>query len=388
MADESVKVEQVGFGSRLKGSLGGAVFGLLLFLSSFALLWWNEGRTVGTAGALKSAAKKVVSLTAPTLQPANEGKLVHMSGLAVTREPARDDDFGIAPDALRLTRSVEMYQWVERTETKEKEKLGGGKERITTTRYEKSWEKKWVDHGKFKEPADHVNPQPPFSATPFPIGRIKVGDFTLSERFHGSLTGDRPLPLSPSNLQKLPASLKTAGARIEGDQIVTGNPTNAAIGDLRISWTWVPNNLPISIAAMQSGAALEPFLEGKREVSRLVTNTMSARAMFAKAQDENKSLAWLLRVVGFLMMWAGLRMMLGPIAMLLAFLPFLKKLAEIGISVITFLIASALSLVTIAIAWLFYRPALSISLLALAGGAIYLVILYRKRKKQQTASPT
>ena len=51
-----------------------------------------------------------------------------------------------------------------------------------------------------------------------------------------------------------------------------------------------------------------------------------------------------------------------------------------------FLIASGLSLVTVALAWLFFRPLMGILLLAVAGGAGYLYVRRVKKAKAAKAS--
>jgi hypothetical protein len=52
-----------------------------------------------------------------------------------------------------------------------------------------------------------------------------------------------------------------------------------------------------------------------------------------------------------------------------------------GLGIFSFFLASALSLVTIAIAWVFVRPLLGISLLLLAGAALALLISHARKKK-------
>ena len=52
MADRFTEVTRTGWGKRIGQSLSGALIGGLMFLGSFALLWWNEGRAIGEARAL------------------------------------------------------------------------------------------------------------------------------------------------------------------------------------------------------------------------------------------------------------------------------------------------------------------------------------------------
>ena len=49
------KTTTTGYGQRLSGSLKGIVGGLVMFVAGTCLLWWNEGRAVKTAKAIKEA---------------------------------------------------------------------------------------------------------------------------------------------------------------------------------------------------------------------------------------------------------------------------------------------------------------------------------------------
>ena len=49
--------------SRLGGAIKGVLIGIVLFLISFPLLWWNEGRAVKTAKGLQEAGGSVVSVS-------------------------------------------------------------------------------------------------------------------------------------------------------------------------------------------------------------------------------------------------------------------------------------------------------------------------------------
>lgn len=71
-------------------------------------------------------------------------------------------------------------------------------------------------------------------------------------------------------------------------------------------------------------------------------------------------------------MAVGIGLILRPLAVLSDVVPFLGGLVGFGIAIIALLVAGALSLVTISIAWLFYRPLLGITLLVIAALMIFL----------------
>src|SRR3989344_2280935 len=104
--------------SRLGSSVKNIFFGLLLVIGSIVLLFWNEGRAVKTDQSLKEGASSVVSVSSEKKDPANEGKLIHFSGLAKTPSVLTDVDFGVGGSALKLRRIVEVYQWEENANSK------------------------------------------------------------------------------------------------------------------------------------------------------------------------------------------------------------------------------------------------------------------------------
>ena len=102
------------YGSRLKNSVGGVFSGILMFIIGTCLLWWNEGRAVKTTRMLEEAQGNYVEMKDITnISPSLNGKLVHATGLATTKDTLTDDVFGIKVGAIALQRSVEYYQWGE-----------------------------------------------------------------------------------------------------------------------------------------------------------------------------------------------------------------------------------------------------------------------------------
>jgi hypothetical protein len=90
-------------------------------------------------------------------------------------------------------------------------------------------------------------------------------------------------------------------------------------------------------------------------------------------------------------MMIGLSMIFKVFSVLADVLPFLGSIVEAGTGFIAFLLAGVLSLITIAVAWIVFRPLLGIILLAVAGGLIVLIggkIKAGKARKTGTAGNT
>nr|MDH4412583.1 hypothetical protein [Rhizobium sp.] len=100
--------------SRLGGALTGALFGLVLLIVAIVALFWNEGRSVATYKSLVEGQSIVVTADASRIDPALDGKLVHIESDVKPAADVVDADTGItATGAIGLGRNVEMYQSVE-----------------------------------------------------------------------------------------------------------------------------------------------------------------------------------------------------------------------------------------------------------------------------------
>ncbi len=596
------------WGSRLGGSIKGVAIGGALFIAGIPLLFWNEGRAVKTAKALEEGASVCVQLpNADTIDATMDGKLVHVTGTAVTDDVLTDDLFpALAPKAMRLTRKVEFYQWVENERKEKKKNVGGSETTVTTYTYARKWVSKPVDSSSFRE-AGHDNQvfMPEATARTLVAENARYGAFELTKNQINRIVGDKAVELKPEYLpdglkgrvtisgnyayvgypvggmmqpgmmnrmtpapgmqpgvvppgmvqtvatQPVPAEnigavpqttmggfvtvpsiqpnrmavtnvdgvpfvitpdgtptpvmpngiyyagnlhgitetvpgngfvyptspvvqyadipgygslpiftienkafvrLATGalapyirqtpnvgqiivnGAAIPvtvgttattpapayntspavqpaavqpammqpamvqpGTTVATGtmqgtaNPGNTQVGDVRISWTMIPAEMPVSIVAVQTGSTFAPYVAQNSAadgytVDLLETGIKTKEEMFQNAEDANTMMTWILRVVGWLMMYMGLRMVFKPLEVLSDVLPILGDLVGIGTGILAFLIATPVALVTVAIAWLFYRPILGIILLAAAVGLVVLLIKKRAAAKAAKAA--
>lgn len=385
------EVQTESYFSRLGNSFKGIGGGLLLFLIAFPLLFWNEGRAVKRAKALETGAGAVVSVQADKVDPANEGKLVHVTAKADTKDVLTDPLFKISSTAIRLERRVEMYQWKQNESSKTEKQLGGGTKKTTVYTYEKVWSDKPVNSAYFEE-AGHENPGFPFESEKLRANHVTLGDFLLNDSLVDRLGDSRKLPV-PADY-KLPATLsgKSDAAYVHvsrkssaPSQVSQEQPadnagdaalTEPAIGDLRISWyAVVPHE--VSIVARQTGKTFSAYPVGSESILLIADSVQSAEAMFQSAQSANSAMTWFLRIAGLVMMYVGLSCVLRPLSVLMDVIPFLGDLIGAGISLISFLIALPCTLVTIAVAWIYYRPLLGIGLLVVAAALI--VFLFRKK---------
>jgi len=369
MADEIRVVTSQSWISRIFGSIGGVFVGMALVLVSIVLLFWNEGRFVETYKTLVEGQALVVDVPATEVSSANEGKLVHVTGDVDVGDGITDGDFGIASRALRLKRTVSIYQWQERQQSRTEKKLGGGEETITTYTYEKAWSESLNSSSGFKERAGHENPsQIAYESATLDASDARVGAFMVQASQIAAL--DAFVPLS---IREVPADAEWPdGAQlVQGDVYIGNSPSNPKVGDLKISYQTVSADT-LSVISGQSGDSFAPFeTKAGGTIDMAMTGKHTATEMFASAQSDNVVLTWVLRLVGLVLSVVAFSMILRPLSVLADVIPLIGNIVEGATGFMSFLMGLAVSAVTIAIAWVFFRPLIGLALLAVAAGAIY-----------------
>ena len=391
------------YGQRLAGSAKGMIGGLLMFIIGTCLLWWNEGRTVRTAKAIGDAASHVESVADVSRVDASlNGKLIHASAFADTKDTLTDDMFGVRELAIRLDRKVEYYQWVENAQTKEREKIGGGKETTTTYTYEKKWVDKPVNSAEFKDPQyqgqnrvlSEVEDKSEMASN------VTFGAYTLPESFVSAISGGEPAEVRMTEQQtfawneQLHALMPTVDEttsliHTSANTAYLGiSPNSPQIGDVRITFTKVvPTD--ISLIAKVNGSTFEAYkAKNGQKFTRIEMGKVSADEMLEHAKSENNTWTWVLRVLGIMLVVGGLKAMFGLLPMLFKVLPFLGSIVGAGVGLVCWVFGVAWSFIIIAIAWLVFRPIIGISLLAVSiAGIVFLKKQAAKRKAAQANAP-
>lgn len=374
--------------SRIKTSFGNILLGFILFLIAFPLLFWNEGRAVYRAQTLEEGVSIVTSINAKQIDKKNEGKLVHLTGLAESSETLTDTRFGLTQDnIIKLQRVVKIYQWQEQQHSKTEEKLGGGTETITTYTYIKAWDSELSNSTNFKQPQAHQNPSAmPFNSGVFKAKKVTLGAFTLSSNLVNQLNNYQQLPMTSATFEQVPEALRAKLQLYNEYYYLGANAAEPQIGDLQINFAVVLPDI-VSIIAKQVGSTFAPYTtQVGGEIELFEYGAVAAENMFKHEQEFNIMLTWVLRLVGFIVMFIGLNLIFGVLRTLAAVLPFLANIVGFIGGFVNFIIAAVLSIITIAIAWIVYRPLLGIGLLIVAGGLLY--FLKFAPKPQETIAVT
>ncbi len=383
--DSFTEVTTESWFGRLGKTFFGVLLGLLLLVAGVVLLFWNEGRAVTRAKSLAEGLGIVISVDAGQRVPSNDGRLVHLVGRTQPEGTLQDKQFGLNITAVKLKRSVEMYQWEEESESETRKKLGGGTETVTTYSYRKTWSGTLQNSSSFKKPEGHENPLSlPYKSKTLVASKVTLGAFTLASDLISELDDFQALPL-----ESLPEALEPVALLDNGTAYLKAtedsSPQTPQIGDTRVSFSSVRPQ-QVSVVARQDNTLLGPYSTSVGdEIALLQTGTRTAEQMFAKARTDNTIFTWILRGVGLLMLLVGFALVFKPLSVVLDVVPLFGNIAEMGIMLVSAILALVCGCIVIAVAWLFYRPLLGGSLLVLAVGGILMLIKMRKRTDSPAA---
>ncbi|KAK7486518.1 hypothetical protein BaRGS_00022184 [Batillaria attramentaria] len=313
-----------GFCERVRNSLVAIVVGIVLLVVSCCLLFWNEGRAVQTAQSLDEGLRVLTPLTTTDVAfEMNNGHLVYMTGSLHTEKPVFDPVYKVSVKAIKLRRTVEMYQWVEHQDKRE---VNEG----DVTREETTYSYSLID---------------------------QISDF-------------KELPHS-SGMSYVDSSLQF----FKGYYYSSNNPQYPQLGDIRVKFEYaglLPGSdlgppTEVSIVAKQQGSWLETYhTEAGDDLEMLYIGQLSPREVFAKAHATNTLLTWGIRFGGWLLMFVAFGCMTSIVTTLVDWLPVVRELVAMGMGALNAALSISLSLTVIALGWIRYRPWLGILILVMA----------------------
>ena len=372
MSDQFVKITRTSWLGNIMNSFVGVLFGIILFVIAFPVLWFNEGRTNMATVAQSSVLVDGASINAQT-----EGQQVAVAGPLTTSEQLGDPPYLADGDYIQLNRKVEMFAWVEHKSTDTRKDTGGSSTTTTTYTYDKQWTSSPDDAQSFEHPQGHANPPLPVPSTSLVVASANVGAYTIN-----------PAAITLPSAQdiNLNSEIVTAdrNSKLAGNAIFQGRGSFDApqLGDIRISYSGVAANTQAVAFGKQQGAALVPYLTRQNDrLYRVFVNTDRAGAI-QEMNTEYTVMGWILRLVGFLLMWIGLSLCFAPITAFLDVLPFLGSAGRFVIGLVSLPVALALSVITIVISILAHNILALIVVLALLIGGVMLWSKMQKRPNQ------
>lgn len=386
--DSYTEVTTRSWGSKIAGGLIGLVLGPVLVLGACVALFWNEGRAVQTARSLTEGASVVVDVPAAPVSLANQGLLVHVTGEMKTATKLSDPDFSVTADAVRLIRDVAMYQWKEESKSETRKNAGGSDETVTTYTYRREWSGRPIDSTKFKQPGLHENPPMTIRDRDVVSRDATLGDFRLGDAAIRSFNTDTKLEIDPS-LAEAVRQKTNRPVNIQMGQIyLSDEPGSPRVGDYRIGFRVVPVGTG-SVIGRQSGTDLIGYPTKAGDVILLAhTGTRSAAEMFKAAQDANRVLTWILRAVFTMLVFIGFVFSTRILVALADVLPFVGNLMQATTFAAALALTAILAPVVIAVAWLFYRPVVSLAVVAVGAALAYGASRLGRRRREPVNAAT
>lgn len=379
-----VRTTRTGFLGNLFNSILAVPIGILIFLASFGVLFWNEGRpNLG-----KIAEKKSAEVSAADASLA-AGEFVSVTGTFGTTEQLGDPQFLSPGSYITLERVVEQYVWVEHSKTETRDKVGGGTETTTTYTYEKEWTANPPDSSQFQD-RSHTNPAQRIPSEEWRVGAASVGAWSLTMSDFstgGGCIGCRGLPFADTlDLGSIAGQLLGAAATATRDGnylYMDGSPTAPDVGDHRISFRAVTPGATVTAFGLSEGGRIAPYnFAGDKTFLRVLEGDRATA--IASLRTEHSVVTLVLRVVGFLMMWIGMGMVFAPLHAIAGILPFIKKGTKFMVGLITFPIALVLTTVTVVISMILHNIVALIVVFVLVGGLAFWLWKNREAKAAGT----
>jgi len=351
-----------------------------MFIVSFGVLYWNEGRVD-----VSEIAKTSVEISATAQAPSGtDGQLVSTTGIFKSDEKI-GDTYLQAGDYIAIKRNAEMYAWEETEKSTSKTNTGGSQTTETTYTYEKTWTGSPESSTGFKQQEGHLNPAMLISGNSVAVQNAKVGIYGI-DMAQVTLPSFKGVPLTSTN------TVLADGLTLANEQYLfkgTGSIASPQVGDIRVSYSIIPN--PLNTATIfgkldSANSTINPYYgEKNAKLYRIFEGTRDSGISTMKT--EFTIITWILRGVGFFLMWFGLMSLFGPISVFLDVLPIFGSISRSGIGAITFIVSLILSIITILVSMIIHNLiVLIVVLLAAVIGSVW--YMKGKRKKQTTTGGT
>ncbi|UBF23809.1 TMEM43 family protein [Kovacikia minuta CCNUW1] len=386
---EQYEVKSVSWLDEFGTALLAAILGILLFLGSFVVLVWNEGRLN-----LATVAQTAVDLSAIVNPAKAQAKLVSVTDRITATTPLGDDRFLLPGKYVVVDRTVQMYAWDEERKTERRKQLDGTETQVTIYTYETRWSSNPEKSENFKYSQNHRNPPKAIPDQLLKVSAAKVGRYTLDMNSFSRLSERRASCDSTGFIAEwgeggaihLPQTghlrLTTQNSRISGTAIRTdhyifqgvGSPQTPQIGDIRVCYTVLPVNTQVTVFGKLNQNQITPYLHQNTPLYRLLPGTREAA--IATLQKEHTMWTWIFRGAGFLMMWFGLMLTGSPFSVFTAAIPGVGAFIESFLMASSLITAFVLSAATILLAMLLHHP---IALLLAIGVTVGTLLLFRRR---------
>ncbi|VEN60859.1 unnamed protein product [Callosobruchus maculatus] len=339
-----------------------SLIGLGLFLTGVWLLTWNEGRAVHHAHSLDETYNSAITLSPyEGLRPEYDGRVVHISGPLEVDEPLTEMEYGIAVQAVKLKRRVQMYQWVEERNPRDDDDLTGGT--ISDYYYVTEWRDRIVDSSAFYVRHGHENPKEiPLPTVTYIAPVVRVGALLIGRQIKEKFD-DWVEVTSDERPERHDVKLHM-GIYYHCDDI-----WNPQVGDIRVQFYYAgAAGESVTIIARQDNGFLVPYETTRgHKIALLRYGNLNINQMFSAEHFDARIETWKLRGIGIFILYASCVCLAKLLKIMFVQLPILNSvLTGEATSFGNLVLSVSTSLLVIATAWILYRPMLGAGLLVAA----------------------
>jgi len=359
----------------------------LLLLGMCFMVGWNEKRAVCDQKAILAGMDAVQEIGCSNPFE-GDGSLVMMScqiakdGLEALTLPDTDfSEFSHIGTGLRVV--SRMYQCVEHEKKVTRKLQGGGEETIHTYTYRKEWVDGPVDSRRFHSAgfADFRRNCGAVQNPPWPSRVPRSHSYYAPSMKVGAVTTDKtssvPLKTPLTNVQTPPGWTKTGSDIFASSKWRSSNLDE--IGDVETTFysnDWA--NAKATLLGENNGGrvgkwkAPSSWLCDGSTLSDLRMGTHGKEKLFTELKDESNALTWLIRILGFALIWLAFSLFFGPLGVMGDCIPCIGPMVGDSIEAVTCCVsclpATACTLGVAGVVWVAMRP--------LVGAPLILVFVF------------
>lgn len=362
----------------LSSSIKGVFIGFIFVVISFLLVYLNEGRIDYSEMAVKA---KAINIGNQADNQSLNNQFVSATGIISAPEKIGDDFFLKPDNYIFLQRKTEVYAW---TEDKHERGNYNSTKNLNVEDQKYEYQAKWVtqapNSSKFRFPEDHNNINKIYDDFEKKAELINIGDYIV---YLNNLDIPAPSPLSLSEDKMISNNKVKLGS---DKYFFSGQGTLAdpVIGDQRISYLVIPNNVLATIFGKLVDNRITTYSDShQHQLFRMILG--DRENAINKMHNEYIGGLWAMRIFGFILMWLGFSLILGPFCAVMSLVPFFGKLLKTAsqtvIRIVTFVIALILSVVCIIFSIILHNI-VALLIISLIIGVIIVVFFNLKNRNK------
>eukprot|EP00419_Tripos_fusus_P051011 CAMPEP_0172821676 /NCGR_PEP_ID=MMETSP1075-20121228/16139_1 /TAXON_ID=2916 /ORGANISM="Ceratium fusus, Strain PA161109" /LENGTH=452 /DNA_ID=CAMNT_0013662567 /DNA_START=39 /DNA_END=1397 /DNA_ORIENTATION=- len=418
-----------GIVSNICGAICCSIFGIGLFFAMLVMLAWNEQSTVCVSKAYLAAEQEYQTARCNSGPGSYSGALVHFSCPLNSESLPKwtSEDFGVSGDqlfsteAVKVAQQVEMFQCAETVHTKTVKRGERTFEEKSYT-YKKEWSSSHVDSSDFqawqvdaaRRALDNGcgfnfkgNPSFPIESNTLKADILVAGQYDLT-RFMERISSSVPIKLKSGATVTLPGTSGTVS--VDATQIFSGcKPGRPELGCIKVKYARSGTTVVSYLGRMQGDGTTRAWMApsswmcstkgSSSRVDLFAQGSRDAEHMLESAQDENTMWTWVIRVLGFIVAYVGMRSFFAPAEALVAlidsgldlfrFIPIVGGLLDFlgdvlrgavgcAISIIAFGLSVPSCIMVVSVVWAIMRPLIAVPLQVLSCVGFYFTIMAMK----------